>query len=171
MNGSSTTLDKERPASLTTLARRRPAWLNAVAMIVLIVLLAGGGIALRRLGSGTGDNPHRTFPQSTAMQDKLGVRFSRVAVVADGGLITLSYVVLDPEKASRFQAGTAHPPKLTSESRKLSTTRVSLMKQGHVLNPGQTYYLVYENTRDALRPGERVTITYGSLRLQHAPVL
>ena len=37
------------------------------------------------------------------MEDALGIRISRVAVVGDGGLITMSYVVLDAEKAAKFQ--------------------------------------------------------------------
>lgn len=147
---------------------RRPGWLRLVVLAVAATLscLALGGYALAR------STPHSTaFPQNAALEDRLGVRFSRVAVVGDGGLITLTYVVLDSEKASRFQSDTTHPPALRSESRKGGTTRVSLMKQGHTLRAGQTYYLVYENTRGALRPGEKVTIVDGPLRLEHAPVL
>jgi hypothetical protein len=48
---------------------------------------------------------------------------------------------------------------------------VSLMKQGHNMRPGQTYYLVYENTGGALRPDERVSIETDSLQLRHVPVL
>ena len=113
----------------------------------------------------------RSVPQNAAMEKALGVRFSRVAVVADGGLITVSYVVLDPDKASRFQLDGAHPPVLHSEARELSTKRVSLMKQGHTLRAGQTYYLVYQNTRGALRPHEQVSIDSGALHLRHVPVL
>ena len=105
------------------------------------------------------------------MEQQLGVRFSRVAVVGDGGLITVTYVVLDSEKASRFQSDAAHPPVLVSESRDLRTQRVSLMKQGHTLRSGQTYYLVYQNTRAALRPGEHATIVDGDVQLPHVPVL
>ncbi|HZC52733.1 MAG TPA: hypothetical protein VE441_09580 [Mycobacterium sp.] len=156
-------------STIVTAVRRIPRrWLPAV-IAVLAVVLAGigvGGYALARP-----EPRSTTVPQSAAMENQLGVRFSRVAVVGDGGLITLTYVVLDSEKASRFQSDTAHPPALRSESRDLQTTRVSLMKQGHTLLDGQNYYLVYENTRGALKPGERVTIVYGALRLAHVPVL
>jgi hypothetical protein len=111
------------------------------------------------------------FPQSAAMENQLGVRFSRVAVVGDGGLVTVTYVVLDSEKASRFQSDVAHPPALLSESRHIGTKRVAVMKQGHALRAGQTYYLVYQNTRGALQPGEHVTVVDGSLKLAHVPVL
>ncbi|UQX87379.1 hypothetical protein M6D93_13855 [Jatrophihabitans telluris] len=146
-------------------------WSTLLLALAVTVVLSAGGIGLRTVAAHRHSNASAVVPQSQAMQQSLGIRFSRVAVVADGGLITLSYVVLDPEKAQRFQADSAHPPKLTSESRSLSTTRVSLMKQGHTLTAGQTYYLVYENTRGAIRPGEKVTITDGSLTLAHFPVL
>ena len=136
-----------------------------VAVIVLLMVLIVGNIVQSRAQA------TRATPQSAAIENVLGVRFSRVAVVADGGLITVSYVVLDQEKASRFQSDREHPPVLRSESRDASTRRVSLMKQGHLLRAGQTYYLVYQNTRAALRPGEMTGIEVGSLRLRHFPVL
>jgi hypothetical protein len=146
-------------------------WFTVLAVILLALALSAGGILVRQhLAAARSDSP-RAVPQSAAMEQLTGVRFSRVAVVGDGGLITLSYVVLDEAKATVFQSNTAHPPKLTSESRALSTTRVSLMKQGHTLRTGQTYYLVYENTRAALRAGERVTIADGAAVLAHVPVL
>lgn len=149
-------------------ATRRPAVRWAVAVVVTIVVLVTvvmGGLARSRAAADGG------VPQDAAIEAALGVRFSRVAVVGDGGLIVVSYVVLDAEKATRFQSDTAHPPVLVSEARDLSTKRVSLMKQGHNMRPGQTYYLVYENTGGALRPDERVSIETDSLQLHHVPVL
>jgi hypothetical protein len=146
-------------------------WFAVLALVLLAAGLSTGGILVRQHLVAAQSDSSRVLPQSAAMEQLTGVRFSRVAVVGDGGLITLSYVVLDEAKATVFQSDTGHPPKLTSESRALSTTRVSLMKQGHTLRTGQTYYLVYENTRAALRAGERVTIADGAVVLVHVPVL
>ena len=139
-------------------------WAVITVLAVLVALIISNVAQSRAQAS-------RAVPQNAAMEKALGVRFSRVAVVADGGLITVSYVVLDPEKASRFQLDGAHPPVLHSEARGLSTNRVSLMKQGHTLRAGQTYYLVYQNTRGALRPDEQVSIDSGAMHLRHVPVL
>jgi hypothetical protein len=146
--------------------RSRPLarWIVLAVLAVLMALIISNLAQSRALAS-------RAVPQNAAMEKALGVRFSRVAVVADGGLITVSYVVLDPEKASRFQLDGAHPPVLHSEARGLSTQRVSLMKQGHTLRAGQTYYLVYQNARGALKPNELVSIDSGALHLRHVPVL
>lgn len=151
-------------------ARRRlpPLWLRVLAVVALVAAL---GVGVRAVASATFGTSSKAFPQNAAMEDQLGIRFSRVAVVGDGGLITLTYVVLDPEKASRFSSDVSHPPVLKSESRDASTKRVSLMKQGHTMRAGQTYYLVYQNTGAALRHGERVTIIDGNLQLRHVPVL
>jgi hypothetical protein len=148
--------------------RRSPTWVRVVAVVLAAALL---GVGARTIAAATGGQHNKAFPQSAAMENQLGIRFSRVAVVGDGGLITLTYVVLDSEKASRFQSDVSHPPVLKSEARNGSTQRVSLMKQGHTLRAGQTYYLVYENTRAALRHGEKVSIVEGNLRLPHVPVL
>lgn len=147
--------------------RTRPTvvrWVVIVLVTLLVAAIAGNLVQSRAQAT-------RATPQSAALEEALGVRFSRVAVVGDGGLITLSYVVLDSAKATEFQSNTAHPPVLHSEARPKSTKRVSLMKQGHNLRAGQTYYLVYENTAGALRPQEEVSIDVGNLHLRHFPVL
>jgi hypothetical protein len=145
---------------------RRTTVVVVVGVALVLTGIAGAAYALTR------PTAHSTaFPKSAAMESQLGVRFSRVVVVGDGGLITVTYVVLDSEKASRFQSDVAHPPALLSESRHVGTKRVAVMKQGHALRAGQTYYLVYQNTRGALQPGERATLVDGRLKLAHVPVL
>jgi hypothetical protein len=148
---------------------QRSLWLRLAVFVLVIAVLASIGLVFRS-SHRPSDDPNRPVPVSAAMEHQLGLRFSRVAVVADGGLVTVFYVVLDPETAYRFQNDVAHRPVLHSESRDLTTKKVALMKQGHQLRAGQTYYLVYDNP-GVLRPGEQVTITYGSLRLAHVPVL
>ncbi len=116
-------------------------------------------------------SPSTPFPHSAAMEDATGVQFSRVAVVGDGGLVMVEYVVQDVEKAKAFQYDREHVPTLTSQSRSLAINRVSIMKPGHLIRPGQTYYFVYQNTAGALRSGELATITYLDHALPDVPVL
>lgn len=147
---------------------RRVNRLVVLAAVLAIALVVGILVGLRVWSSADAAG---TFPQSAAIEQQYGVRFSRVAVVGDGGLITLTYVVLDSEKATRFQSDVGNPPELRSEARDGGTKRVSVMKQGHILRAGQTYYLVYQNTKGALRHGEKTSIRVGNLVLSHAPVL
>jgi hypothetical protein len=140
---------------------------NAV-LAVLVAALVVFLVVAPHLGKAHADE---RVPHSTAMEARTGVRFSRVVVVGDKGLLTVFYVVLDPEKATAFQADRDHPPALRSESRNGGTRRASIMRAGHLMRAGQTYYLVYENTDGAVRSGERVSISYGGQVLRHVPVL
>lgn len=139
-----------------------------LALTALLVLVAFYAYLLPHPAS---SHASTVVPESAALEAGTGVRFSRVAVVGDQGLVTLFYVVLDSEKATAFQADREHPPRLASESRKGGTQRASIMRAGHAMRAGQTYYLVYQNTDGAIRSGERVSITYGGLTLRHVPVL
>jgi hypothetical protein len=152
--------------TVSTTHRSRLA-VNAVLVVVVAALVAFLVVA-PRLGKAHADE---RVPHSTAMEARTGVRFSRVAVVGDKGLLTVFYVVLDSEKATAFQADREHPPMLRSEARDGGTRRASIMRAGHLMRAGQTYYLVYENTDGAIRSGEHVTITYGGRTLRHVPVL
>ena len=137
--------------------------------LAVVMVLALGFVLLRPHASTA--SAGTTVPQSTGLEARTGVRFSRVAVVGDGGLVTVSYVVLDTEKATTFQADRAHPPRVASEARHGGTERASIMRAGHQMRAGQTYYFVYENSGGAIRSGERVTISYGGVSLEHVPVL
>jgi hypothetical protein len=139
-------------------------------LALIAVLIALAGVLAVRLG-GHADARSTSVPRSADFENLTGVRISRVAVVGDGGLVTVFYVVLDPEKATRFQADRDHPPRLSSEARDGGTERASIMRAGHAMRAGQTYYLVYENTAGALRSGETMSLTYGGTTLRHVPVL
>jgi hypothetical protein len=148
--------------------RGRPGLLvNAALLVTVVVLVALLPASLLHRAA----RSDAAMPHSAAMERVTGVRFSRVAVVGDGGLVTLFYVVLDPEKASAFQADRDHPPRLRSEARAAGTQRVSIMRNGHSMRPGATYYFVYDNAGQALRPGETVAISYRGVTLRGALVL
>jgi len=146
---------------------RQRLWVN---LVLVTLLMASAVVVAVRLGSHAEARPG-PVPRSAAVEKLTGVRVSRVAVVGDGGLVTVFYVVLDQEKATRFQSYRDHPPVLRSEARDGGTKRASIMRAGHDMRPGQTYYLVYQNTCNALRSGDTMSFTYGGRTLHHVPVL
>lgn len=159
-----------------TRTRRRPLWL-AVDLALVALLVAIGGLLAVHAAAGAGSRSDvrpaaAHVPRNEALEKLTGVRISQVAVVGDGGLVTVFYVVLDPERATQFQADREHTPKLHSESRQASTDHTSIMRAGHSMRAGATYYLVYENGGGSiLRPGELTTLTYRGVSLRHVPVL
>jgi hypothetical protein len=138
----------------------------------IIGLLALGLIAavvVRFDGAATAKAQY-TVPQDGQLENSLGVRFTQAAVVGDGGLVEIRYTVLDAQRASAFQNDVKHPPTLKNERTGKTAWRAALMKQGHTLRPGQTYYILYLNNKNAIKPGDQIEIATPSRHLVHVPV-
>src|ERR1700704_5419035 len=123
-----------------TLAARRMPTLRRV-LVVLLALAFVAAVAWR-FSDVAGASPHYNVPHDGRIEGALGVRFTQAAVVADGGLVEIRYTVLDTQKGSAFQNDVKHPPVLKSERNGKVAWRAALMKQGHELRPGQTYYIL-----------------------------
>jgi hypothetical protein len=153
------------PRTLPAVLRRH----SGQALTLLLAFALAAALMLRFVGSADA-KPRYDVPHDGQIEAVLGVRFSQAAVVADGGLIELRYVVLDTQKASAFQNDTKHPPQLRDERNNKIAWRAALMKQGHELRPGQSYYLLYLNNQGAIKRGDKIAIEAGPRRLAHVPV-
>jgi hypothetical protein len=154
------------------LARHTPALDGRTRQRILVVLLGAvlvAALAWRHAG-GADAKPRYTVPQSAEMESVLGIRFTQAAVVGDGGLVEIRYVVLDAQKASRFQSDVKNPPLLRNEQRGGIAWRAALMRQGHELRAGQDYFILYLNNHNAIRSGETIEIDAGDQPLTHIPV-
>jgi len=154
---------------ITAAARlRHNPWALRLLLIVLVVAFA---VTLAtRAGSAHASRSY-LVPQSATLESKLGIRFTQAAVVADGGLVELRYTVLDADKATTFQNDVHHPPVLKNSKRANNLLyRTALMKQGHNLRAGQSYYILYLNNHQAVVSGESLEIDAGGGRLVNVPV-
>jgi hypothetical protein len=147
---------------------RRSPWALRLLLFVLVIALA---IAFNsRTGSAEASRKY-DVPHSPTIESKIGIRFVQAAVVADGGLVELRYTVLDVDKATTFQNDVQHPPVLKSAKRSNHPLyRTALMKQGHNLRAGQTYYILYLNNHGAVRSGESLEIDAAGAALLNVPV-
>ncbi|MGI5238975.1 hypothetical protein [Dactylosporangium sp. CA-139066] len=140
---------------------------RVLTMVLALALLC---VVAWRYADAAGAAPNYRVPHDPQMENALGVRFTQAAVVADGGLVELRYVVLDTQKGSAFQNDTKHPPLLTNERSGKTAWRAALMKQGHELRPGQSYYILYLNNANAIKRGDDIEIQAGPHRLAHVRV-
>lgn len=145
---------------------RRHGW-RALMLLLAVTLVA---VSVVRFVGYAEAKPRYDIPHDGQLEAAYGIRFTQAAMVADGGLIELRYVVLNAEKASAFQNDTKHPPQLRNERSGKTAWRAALMKQGHELRPGQSYYLLYLNSGNAIKRGDKIEIRAGQHRLAHVPV-
>ena len=108
-----------------------------------------------------------TMPNSAEMEEKFGVRFSFLAVTADGGMVELRYRVVDEGKAANFGHYSETAPMLVSEDSGKIVDVTIMGLHNHRVEPGRTYYVLYRNTSSAIQSGRPVTIVVGDIKLEH----
>jgi hypothetical protein len=109
-------------------------------------------------------------PISSEIEERFGVRFTGLHLVAKHGLVDLRYRVLDAGKAKNFGHFTETSPLIIAEDSG-KTVEVTIMGlHNHRVETGRGYYILYRNTADALDPGSLATIQLGDLRLEHVVV-
>ena len=146
--------------------RRLLAVAGALAAVALFVPLF---VVLERPQRGTTrEQPALVSPAGLVAAS--GVRVVRVAVTGGGGLVDLRYRVVVAEKADALHA--ARTPPLLIDERTGGVLARPLM--GHIHHArakvGLTYYVIFENSGELVRPGTRVTVQLGNARLPHVAV-
>ena len=109
-------------------------------------------------------------PISPEIEERYGVRFTGLHVLARNGLIDLRYRVIDAGKAKNFGHYTETSPLLISEENGKVVEVTIMGLHNHRVETGRIYYIMYRNTANALRPGGLATIQIGGLTLEHVPV-
>jgi hypothetical protein len=150
------------------LSIRRSPLLYRVTIVLLALALVAAVVGRFATGAAARD-PYRV-PQDGQMESSLGIRITQAALVGDDGLVEIRYTVLDAQRASAFQNDVKHPPVLRNERTGKTAWRAALMKQGHQLRPGQTYYILYLNNQNAIKRGDKLEISTASRKLAHVPV-
>ncbi len=143
-------------------------WGGALTLSVLVVAgtaLPGTGLAADRVGAPT-TSPWTPLPEG-ALEAIHGIRVDQVAVTAGGGLVDLRFTVLDPAKARQLLAGHAPPPRLVVQGSgmELQAPRHGAMK-GIRVQKDATSFLLFPNTRNAVRPGTRVAVLFGDVQVE-----
>ena len=142
-------------------------WL--VVAIAVIVTTAVSLIGVRWLASpqpATG-----TMPTNPAIEAAWGIRITHVAVTADGGLVEMRFLVLDSDRALAMMRDVANVPVLRVESTGVTVRSAALMTAKHAVAAGRTGFMLYRNTKGAIKPGEAVSVVFGKLELQHVLAL
>jgi hypothetical protein len=138
----------------------------------LLVLIPVVGLELGRTSGGASGGTLRLpgVVSPAGLADRSGVRVVRVAATGGGGLLDLRYQVIDAGSAEAVhEAGT--PPALVDEKSGLVISRLLMGHMHHGRQKaGVTYYLIFVNSGNVVRAGDRVAVVLGAARLQHVLV-
>lgn len=138
------------------------------AIILLVVASLGlAGFAITRMLQPSGK--HINEITQAEIESRYGIRFTQIAMTADGGLVDIRYVVVDSENAmASMMDGTNNPVLIASNGLKVSTETTMTHKIEHEV--GRTYWMLYYNTKNALRPGSVIDLQIGDLLIENVKV-
>jgi hypothetical protein len=105
------------------------------------------------------------IPVHPEIEERFGVRFTGVYVVAKGGMIDLRYRVLDAGKAKNFGHYTETSPMLIAEDSGKTIEVTVMMLHNHRVEGGRIYYILFRNTDNAVKPGSKVSIQLDDITL------
>jgi len=109
-------------------------------------------------------------PTDRTVEAATGIRVLSAHVVGDGGVINLSYRILDGSKAMIVDGDAAHTPLITDQSNGQTLVQTASMRHGETMRTAGTYYLLYFNRGKAVKPGDFVDVTIGGQTLHQVPV-
>jgi hypothetical protein len=94
-----------------------------------------------------------------------GIETPRVSYTASGNLIRFTYRVVNPEQAAAL-ASKAATPQLVSPRHNVALQvpvmeKVGPLRQSATPQAGQTYWMVFSNKGNLVRPGDRVNVVIG----------
>jgi hypothetical protein len=140
--------------------------------VVLLALAVVGVVGSSRLKSSTVTASAAAGPTQAevmAIEDRWGIQVTQIVLAADGGLVDLRYRVVDQNKALNLFDDVENVPKLIAKD----GTRIELITvpHRHDLEFGQTYFIIYRNVANAIKPGEKVTIAVSDLSLHNFGIL
>ena len=137
-------------------------------LVIGALLLLGAALVAWRILALEPEWVAGTMPISPEIEEKFGVRFSHLAVTADGGMVELRYRILDEGRSANFGHYSETAPLLIAEDSGKLVDVTIMGLHNHRVEPGRQYYVLYRNTAGAIESGRPVTIVLGDLELQHA---
>jgi hypothetical protein len=152
--------------------------LLAVAAPVLAVALVGLALILHVTRGPAAPAPRPVLghaPTSAAIEARYGMRVLQVGLTADGGMLDLRFVAVDPAKVAQLTAHHSPRPSVAMRILVESTGKVlsteAMAPHGDGLRAGAEYFTIFRNDGGTIHEGSRVTLIVGSLRLRHLVVL
>jgi len=153
--------------SSMTLGRSRLLALGAGAALLTGAMFAGSVIARQDAHASGSGGP---APIDRAVEASSGIRVLGAHVVGDGGIVELTYQVLDPAKASIVEGDVTKTPLITDAGNGETLHDTAAMRHGHAMRPAGTYFLLYYNKGKAVVAGDRIDITINGAVLHDVPV-
>ena len=154
-------------AGLSDSRKRRSGRLLLWGIAALLALIGGLAlwIAWRSPQAAVRSQPSGQI-STVELEERYGLGVRLVGLTAGGGMIDFRLKIIDPAKARPFLQDPANLPiKILSESG-VELLAADELEEEIVWEAGGILFMILPNSGGAVRPGARVTITFGEIQLE-----
>jgi hypothetical protein len=154
--------------------RRIPVWMVAAAVLALGALALAATLLVSNGSGGSAPIPPTAIvkaPSAPAIESRFGIRITQIGLTADGGMLDMRFVAIDPALAMQLEHGSKVRMRLVVEDGNKLLNSEAMAPHGGALHAGSTYFTLFRNDGGLLQRGSKVTLLIGDLRLQHLVVL
>jgi hypothetical protein len=155
-------------------SRRAAIWLIGLAALSLAALALAATLLVSNGSSGPAPVAPTGIvrpPAAPAIEARYGIRVTQIGLTADGGMLDMRFVAIDPDIAEQLSHGSKVHMQLVVEDGDRLLDSEAMAPHGGALHAGSTYFTLFRNDGGLLRHGSRVTLLIGKLRLEHLVVL
>jgi hypothetical protein len=107
-----------------------------------------------------------TVVSPSALEERYGIQITMIAATAAGGLMDFRYKVKDVDKATQWLKDEKLMPTLINESNGAQLIPPAGMAHTAALQKDRVYYMLLPNTRNAIKPGDPISVIIGDLQLE-----
>jgi hypothetical protein len=102
---------------------------------------------------------------ASQLENRYGLRVNLIAVTAAGGMVDLRLKVADAAKAVQL-LGKQAPTLQVDDTGTVLTVPEDSLPQDITSADGKTVFFLFPNTQGAVKPGSKVAVTFGDVRLE-----
>ena len=166
-----------------TIRNRSSTATHRVALALLVAVLAGGSWAATQPEQpASAQSARNKSPYASGMANSArmlyavswGVDQLRVRLTESGQLVRFDYRVMDATKAAPLNDKTSTPYVIDEASHAVlhvpDMENIGKLRQAGALQNGVTYSILFSNKGGLVKPGDRVSVVIGPVRLDGIPV-
>ena len=133
-----------------------------VSVVFILFVLGMAGLGFYNSSKAKFVSPAAPLISERALEEQYGLRVNLVAVTASGGMVDLRLKIMDAQKAKLLLQDPANFPALyVNDASVILNASEDAKTQQIKFDDNNSLFLLYPNSRNAVKPGTPVNILFG----------
>jgi hypothetical protein len=142
--------------------------------LLIIMFLSGCAAKQRTKDVNLRESEEKAAPKAVSIEEQWGIEVQGISLSAAGYMLDFRYKVVDPTKAIPILRRRTRPyliDQATGTKIQVPTTKIGSLHQT-TLKPeaGRVYFTIFANPGKLVKPGNKITVAIGDMRIENLEV-